>query len=142
MTAILEDTDTPSAENAHDHDATTQPPGTPPGADASLSSILGALLQNGQTLFEAETGYLKAMLGFAFKRLPFIVALVILGLFFLFFLLMAIVVGLLLALAPMIGPWGALALVSVTLAILTGVSLFAAFKRARRMIGVLTGSKS
>ena len=105
----------------------------------SLATLLRALIEDVQTLVEAEAGYWRAALAFALGRVKNIALLLVLALFFLFFTLMAIVVGLLLALAPLIGPWGALGLVTLVLALLGVMSLRLAIRRGRHTIRVLTG---
>jgi uncharacterized membrane protein YqjE len=104
----------------------------------SLLSVLRALIEDLRTLVEAETGYWRAALAFATGRIKSIAILLVLALFFGFFTLMALVVGLLLALGPMIGPWRAAGAVTFGLALLTGVSVRLALVRSRRMIRLLT----
>jgi hypothetical protein len=52
---------------------------------------------------------------------------------------MALVVGLLLALAPLIGPWGALAVVLLGLLGLTGLCLLGVIRRVRAVGRALEG---
>lgn len=108
------------------------------GESGSLVALLRALIEDMQTLVEAETGYWRTAFGFALGRAKSIALLLVLALFFAFFTLMAIVVGLLLALAPLIGAWGALAAVSASLGLLAVVALWLAIRRGRRMIRLLT----
>jgi membrane protein implicated in regulation of membrane protease activity len=108
------------------------------GDAPSLVALLRALIEDAQTLVEAEVGYWRTALGYALGRIRAIALLLVLALFLAFFTLMAIVVGLLLALAPLVGTWGALALVAVTLGLLTVASLRLAIRRGRRMIRLLT----
>ncbi len=105
----------------------------------SLLAVLRALIDDLQTLVEAEAGYWRAALAFATGRIKSIAILLVLALFFAFFTLMALIVGLLLALGPMIGPWRAAGVVTLGLALLTGVSVRLAVVRSRRMIRLLTG---
>jgi fatty acid desaturase len=110
------------------------------GKEASLVTLLRALIEDTQSLVEAEAGYWRAALAYALGRAKNIALLLVLALFFAFFTLMAIVVGLLLALAPLIGAWAALALVAVTLGLLTVLALWLVIRRGKRMIRLLTGS--
>jgi hypothetical protein len=114
-----------------------------PGSDGaeppSLVQLLRALIENAQLLIEAETGYWRKALAFALRRAKSVALLGVLALFFLFFTLMALVVGLLLALAPLIGAWGALGLVTALLALATGGCGWLAVRRAKRTIGLLSG---
>ncbi len=111
------------------------------GEDAtapSLAALLRALIEDAQTLVEAETGYWRRALGYALGRVKALAILLVLALFFLFFTLMALVVGLLLALAPLLGAWGALGLVAGTLALATGACAWLALRGGKRMIRLLT----
>ena len=108
-------------------------------ADDSLLGNASALFENGQALFEAELAFQKARAGFVFGRAKGILGLAALALALLFFALMALVVGLLLALAPLIGPWGALAVVVLGLLALTGLCVLGAIHRVRTVVRVLKG---
>ena len=105
--------DTPGSE--------THGPETHEAQAPILLTVLHALVEDAQTLAEAEAGYIKAAIAFALGRIKGIAIALVLALFFLFFTLMAIVVGLLLALAPMIGAWPAAGAVTGVLALLTVV---------------------
>jgi uncharacterized membrane protein YqjE len=109
------------------------------GDGPSLAMLLRALIEDAQTLIEAETGYWRTALAFVLARVKTIALVLVLALFFLFFTLMALVVGLLLALAPLIGPWAALALVAGTLALLTAWCAWQGVRSIRRMVRLLTG---
>ncbi len=98
-----------------------------------------ALVEDAQTLAEAEVGYVKAAIAFVLGRIKSIAIALVLALFFLFFTLMAIVVGLLLALAPAIGVWAAAGAVTGVLALLTVLCVWLAMRGARQMIALLTG---
>ena len=112
------------------------------GDGPSLAALLRALIEDGRTLIEAETGYWRTALAFVLARVKSIALLLVLGLFFLFFTLMALVVGLLLALAPLIGPWGAMALVVAGLGLLTGWCVWQGIARTKRMIRLLKGARA
>ena len=113
----------------------------PPGTDEeqpSLIALVRALIEDAQTLVEAETGYWRKAVVFALSRIKSIALLAVLALFFAFFALMALVVGLLLALAPLIGTWGALGLVTGILVLATVVCVRAAIGHSKRMMRLLT----
>lgn len=112
---------------------------TETGTDESLLGGARALLEDGQTLIAAELAFQKARAGFVLGRAKGILAFGALALALLFFALMALVVGLLLALAPLIGPWGALAVVSLGLLGLTGLCLLAVLGRVRAVGRALKG---
>lgn len=105
-------------------------------ADAPKTSSIGdavrALIEDGQTLVEAEIAYRKAQATYGLGEAKAIAILLVLGLAFGFFTLLAIVVGLLLALASYVGVWGALAIVGGGLLLLAGLCLALAVRRMGR----------
>ncbi|CAH0496967.1 phage holin family protein [Novosphingobium sp. CECT 9465] len=108
---------------------------------SSIGDAIGALIEDGQTLVEAEIAYRKAQAAFGLGEAKAIAVLLILGLAFGFFTLLAIVVGLLLALAFYVGVWGALALVGGGLLILAGLCLLLALRRLSRAKAGLLGTE-
>ena len=107
-------------------------PIAPVADDAKVSSVgdaIRALIEDGQTLIEAEIAYRKAQASFGLGEAKTIALLLILGLAFGFFTLLAIVVGLLLALAIYVGVWGALVLVGGVLLALTVLCLLLGLKK-------------
>ena len=93
----------------------------------SLTDDLVALLEDGKTYAEAEIAYQKSRAGFTANRLKGAIALG-LGAFGVFHLaLIAFTVGAVIALMPLLGPWGATALVTVIL-ILAGVIMLRLLK--------------
>jgi hypothetical protein len=129
-------TETPSAETPK---AATFGPESDEAQAPALLAVLRALVEDAQTLAEAEVGYVKAAIAFVLGRIKSIAIALVLALFFLFFTLMAIVVGLLLALAPAIGVWAAAGAVTGVLALLTVLCVWLAMRGARQMIALLTG---
>ncbi|MBX9885357.1 MAG: phage holin family protein [Novosphingobium sp.] len=112
------------------------------GETAADDGLLGgarALLEDGQTLLAAEIAFQKARAGFVLGRAKGILVLGVLALALLFFALMALVVGLLLALAPLVGPWGALAVVVLGLLALTGLSVLGVIRRIGAITRALKG---
>lgn len=109
------------------------------GADESLLGGARALLEDGQSLIAAELEFQKARAGFVLGRAKSILTLAALALALLFFALMALVVGLLLALAPLIGPWGSLAVVFFGLLALTGLSVLGILRRVKSTLRALKG---
>ncbi len=117
-------------------------PAAPAADDPKPSSVgdaVRALVEDGQTLIEAEIAYRKAQAAFGLGEAKVIALLLVLGLAFGFFTLLALVVGLLLALAFYVGVWGALAIVGGSLLALTGLCLLLALKRAGRAKAALLG---
>lgn len=107
--------------------------------DEGVGGAIKALIEDGQTLIEAEIAYRKAQAAYGLGQAKSIAVLLVLGLAFGFFTLLALVVGLLLALAAMVGVWGALAIVGGVLAILAGVCLLLAIRRMSRAKAALSG---
>lgn len=93
----------------------------------SLAEDVFALLEDGKTYAEAEVAFQKSRAGFTANRLKGAIAFG-LGAFGVFHLaLIAFTVGAVIALMPLIGPWGATAVVTVAL-ILVGVILLRLLK--------------
>lgn len=111
---------------------------TAAGNDSLLGSAR-ALFEDGQTLLAAEIEFQKARAGFVLGRAKGILVLAAMALVLLFFALMALVMGLLLALAPLIGPWGALAVVVLGLLALTGLSVLGVVRRIGAISRALKG---
>lgn len=98
-------------------------------ADEGIGGAIKALIEDGQTLVEAEIAYRKAQASYGLGEAKSIVVLLLLGLAFAFFTLLALVVGLLLALASYVGVWASLGIVGGVLGILAAVCLMRAVKR-------------
>ena len=110
---------------------------------ASLHTLVGSargLIENGQSLMEAELAFQKARASFVLRRTKGILALGALALALLFFVLMALIVGLLLALAPLLGPWGALGAVVAGLLLITALCVFGVIRRISTIRKALNGS--
>ncbi|WP_338465800.1 phage holin family protein [Novosphingobium sp. ZN18A2] len=121
--------DKPLADKRPDEDGSAEEP--------LVFDSLRDLIDDGQTLVQAELAYQQSRIVYAWGRSKIIAGLVVLGLAFFFFTLMALVVGLLLAIAPLFGKWGALAVVTGGLALLTALCLGSAimlFRKARTVL--------
>lgn len=115
---------------------------TPPDSDEGIGGAIKALIEDGQTLVEAEIAYRKAQAGYGLREAKAIAALLVLGLTFGFFTLLAVVVGLLLALAKYVGVWAGLAIVGGVLAMLAGTCLLLAMRRINRTKAALSDTGS
>lgn len=109
------------------------------GHDATLAEAVRALIEDGQTLVEAEVAYRKAQAAYGIGQARTIAVLLVLGLTFGFFALLAAVVGLLLALASTMGTWSALAVVGGALFFLCVLCLLLAARRVSKAKRALTG---
>lgn len=93
----------------------------------SLADDLLALFEDGKTYAEAEVAYQKSRAGYTANRLKSAVALGFGAFGVLHLALIALTVGLVIALIPLVGPWIATAIVSLTL-IVVGVVLLRMLK--------------
>ena len=91
-------------------------------------------------MLEAELNYQRKRVTYGLARSKGIVGLVLLGLALLFFALMALIVGLLLALAPMLTPWGALGVVFGGIVIAAALSFLGAAIKFRKAKAVILGT--
>jgi hypothetical protein len=99
------------------------------------------LIAAARQMASAELDYQKARMGLMAKAAGWIAGSVALVLALLFFVLMALVVGLLLALAPLIGHWGALGLVVGGLLLATLLVVLVALRSLRRFMALVRDGK-
>lgn len=114
---------------------------TEAGADAtdrSLVEDVRQLVTDGRTLLEAELTYQKSRAALAGKSAGGIAGWGALALALVFFALMALVLGLLLALAPLIGGWGAMAAVTLGLLLAAAISGLVARRRWQKVARLLS----
>ena len=116
-----------------------QPPGSDT-ADDSLFGSIGELIDDGQTLLEAELDYQRKRVNYGLARSKGIVGLILLGLALLFFALMALIVGLLLALTPLLTAWGALGAVFGGIVLAAALSFLYAVLKFRKAKAVIFGT--
>ncbi|RDC59879.1 hypothetical protein HME9302_01075 [Alteripontixanthobacter maritimus] len=96
---------------------------------SSLTDDVVALIDDGKTYAEAELAFQKTRLKFAASKGGSGVGMAVAALAFVHLALIALVVGLVIALSPILTPWGATALVVVILLVLGVVAGLAAKKR-------------
>lgn len=129
-----------ASDPAHDAGHTAVPPASGAPDDGGLASLIAeirALAQDARTLAEAELAYQTSRakvgaMGVA-MTLAFAAGALVLAVFACF----ALVIGLLLGLASLIGPWGATAVVVaalLTLAVAGGLAALARWRRTVRMV--------
>lgn len=107
--------------------------------DGSLTGGVRALLEDGQTLVESELAYQGARVAYAWQRGKGVALLLVLALFFAFFALVSLVVGMLLALIPLLTAWGAMAVVTLGLIAAAGACFLSAVGRFRKARARLLG---
>lgn len=98
-------------------------------AERSLVDDVRELVTDGRTLLEAELAYQKSRAALAGRTAKSMVGWIALALSLVFFALMALVMGLLLILAPLIGGLGATLLVVAGLLIAAALSGWVAARR-------------
>ena len=96
-------------------------------SDPSLMDDVVALFEDGKTYAEAEIAYQKSRASFAANRLKGAIALVFAAFGVFHLALIAAAVGLVIALIPVLGPWGATGVVTLAL-IIVGVILLRMLK--------------
>jgi len=108
---------------------------------ASLADDVAALVEDGKTLFEAEIGFQKTRLAFAANRSKSAILFGVLALGLLHLALIALIVGLVIALAPYVTAFGATAIVVGGL-LLGTFGLMLRARNSTREIGQAFESKS
>jgi len=79
--------------------------------DVSLTAEIAALVEDGKNYAEAELAFQKTRVGFVANRGKLAALYGLFALGFIHLALIALVVGVLIALTPVLGPWGAIAVV-------------------------------
>jgi len=105
--------------------------------ERSLIDDLRQLAADARALAEAEAAYQKSRAAFAGEQAKWIAILGLLGAVLFFFALMALTVGLVIALVPLLTAWGATAAVFGGLLLLAGLCAMLAAGRWKHMNRVL-----
>ena len=119
-------------------------PGTPPlpGAEApkpGLGEQLRALYADGRELVDAELSFQKARLSAAGRQVRAMALLAFVGLVLISCALIALVVGTMIALIPLIGPWGAMVATVLGTLLLAVLSFWLAARRVGRIGALFSG---
>lgn len=101
--------------------------------ERSLADDLRQLAEDGKAYAEAELAYQKSRAAVAGQGVKVIAIFGALAAALVFFALMALTLGLVLALTPLIGPWGAMGASFGGLLILAGICAMIATSRLKRM---------
>lgn len=107
-------------------------------AERSLVDDVRQLIEDGRTLAEAEFAYQKSRAAVAGEGVKGAVTFGGLALAFLLFALLALTVGLLIALTPLLTAWGATAVVTGGLLLAGALAGLTARQRWRAMTGAIT----
>lgn len=105
--------------------------------DASLREDLRLLAADAKTFVTAELAYQKTRAAYASGKAKTIALLGAVAIFFVFFAIMAAVVGTVIALGPVLGAWGAMAAVTGGLLLITMICVLIALSHVRQMKAVL-----
>lgn len=108
----------------------------------SLGEDLRLLIEEGKALSQAEIAWQKARARYAAGQAGGIAVLGLLALALAFFALMALAVGSILALTPLLGPWGATAAVAGALLVAALLAAAIAAARMRRTQRLLADARS
>ena len=106
-----------------------------PLSQHSLIEDLEALYEDGKTYAQAELQFQKTRARYAGHQLRTGFGFALAALAFLHLALLGLTVGLVIALAPLVGPWGATAIVTVTFLVIGGVLGLGARKRFSGLSG-------
>lgn len=107
-------------------------------SERSLADDLRQLADDARALAQAEMAYQKSRAAFAGQETRGIAVLGLLAAVLAFFALMALVVGLIVALAPLLTAWGATAVCFGGLLLLAGLCAGMARSRWKRMVALLS----
>lgn len=113
-------------------------PSASDAAQRSLVDDVRALVDDGRTLVEAELAYQKSRAAVVGAGAKGVAGWGALALALLFFALMALVIGLVLALTSLIGPWWAMLVVFIGLLACAGLSALVASRRWERTARLLS----
>ncbi len=98
------------------------------------------LIDDGRTLLEAELAFQTSRAAFAGKGIKAVAAFGALALALVFFALMALTIGAVLALAPVLSVWGATAAVAGTLLLIAAICGAIARSQWQRIMRHVTGT--
>ncbi len=104
--------------------------GTGPGFDESIVQELSTLFDDGQTYVQAEIAFQKTRAKLASRTVGIALLYTVVGLILLHIAFLALAVGLVIALAPLVTIWGAIAIVVGGLLIMVALLGRMALKRA------------
>lgn len=107
----------------------------------TLAEDLRLLAQDARALAEAELAFQKTRAAYAGAQARGIALLGAVAIFLVFFALMALVVGLVIALGPVLSPWGAMGAVTAALLLIALTCALLAKARFARMVEVISDTK-
>lgn len=124
------------------HDMTSElAPPRVAAENPTLAEELRHLAVEARTLAEAELAFQKTRAAYAGAEAKGIALLGLVAAVLAFFALMALVVGAVIALGPLLSPWGAMAAVSLALLLGAGLCALLAKTRLARMLNAISDRK-
>ena len=111
-----------------------------PQIDPSLMEEASALIDNARTYAEAELGFQKTRAAFAGRLVGVALGLGIVAIILLHIAFLALAVGLVLAFEPVVGIWGAIAIVFGGLLLVVALLGWGAFGRVQKLAGLFGSS--
>ena len=109
--------------------------------DESMIDEVSALIDDGRPYAEAEIAYQKSRAKLAGRSIAVATGALVLGVVLLHIAFLALAVGLVIALTPLVTVWGAIAIVVGGLLILVALLFNVAMKRARRVNTLFSSKK-
>jgi hypothetical protein len=117
------------------------PPPQEAEEEATLAEDLQQLARDARALAEAEFAFQKTRAAYAGAQAKGIALLGVVAAVLVFFAAMALVVGVVIALGPVLTAWGAMAAVTLGLLAIAGICLLAAKVRVRRMMNAIADKR-
>ncbi|WP_240530229.1 phage holin family protein [Novosphingobium sp. PC22D] len=114
----------------------------PDARERSLQDDLKKLAEEARTAAEAEFAFQKSRAAYAGKAAPRIIGLLVVAAVFVFFAIMAFVVGTIIALGPLLTAWGAMAAVTLALLVIALVLALTARSIWKTVLKVIADDRS
>lgn len=111
------------------------------GEDPSLAEDLRQLADEAKTLAQAELAFQKSRAAYAGSQTKAIAALLVVAAVVVFFAVMALVTGTVIALGPVLGLWGAMAAVTLGLLLIAAICALAARSKLKQMMAIISDDK-
>ncbi|MEE4154058.1 MAG: phage holin family protein [Erythrobacter sp.] len=132
-----------SAAGGEDRAPPGEPPiEEPPPIEESMVEKVAALIDNARTYAEAEFGFQRTRVALTGRNLASALAFVVLALVLLHIAIIALAVGFVIALAPFVTIWGAIAIVVGVLLCGTGLFLWRAVVKVRRVAAMFDNANA
>lgn len=127
---LSETAPTPDDDTAHD------------AFDGTLIEEIGALIDDGRTYAAAEIAFQKARAKFTGRTVGIALVQLVLAVILLHIAFLALAVGLVIALAPLVTVWGAIGIVFGGLLLIVAILVMLAVKRGKRLGAYFSSDKS